>query len=84
MNSFRLSPSSVQSLIGEREAIATMLQGDQENKMLIGSFLEDAVNTTFGLPDGIGPVESTNMVNDVHESDVNDGDEHENVEAGLL
>jgi hypothetical protein len=68
----------------ESEAIATMLQDDQENKMLIGSFLEDAVNTTFGLPDEIGPVESTNMVNDVHESDVNDGDEHENVEMGLL
>ncbi|KAF8540206.1 hypothetical protein BDD12DRAFT_880863 [Trichophaea hybrida] len=68
----------------EREAIATMLQKDQENKLLIGSFLEDAVNITFGRPDEIGPVESTNMVNDAHESDVSDGDEHENVGAGLL
>lgn len=63
----------------EREAIATMLQEDQENKLLIGSFLEDAVNTTFGRLDEIGPVGSTNMVNGAHESDGNNGDEHENV-----
>lgn len=62
----------------EREAIATMLQEDQENKLLIGSFLEDAVNNTFGRSDSIGPVEPTNMVNGVHESDGN-GEEHENV-----
>jgi hypothetical protein len=69
----------------EREAIATMLQEDQENKLLIGSFLEDAIDTTFGRLDEIAPVESTNMINDAHESDKNDGDEHENVVAqGLL
>ena len=68
----------------ERGAISTMLQEDQENKLLIGSFLEDAVNITFGQPDEIGPVESTSMVNDAPESDENNGDEHENVRAGLL
>jgi hypothetical protein len=69
----------------EREAIATMLQEDQENKLLIGSFLEDAIDTTFGRLDEIVPVESTNMINGAHESDKNDGDEHENVVAqGLL
>jgi len=69
----------------EREAIATMLQEDQENKLLIGSFLEDAVGTTFGRPDETGPVESASVVNGAHESDGNDGDEHENVAArGLL
>jgi hypothetical protein len=62
-----------------------MLQEDQENKLLIGSFLEDAIDTTFGRLDEIAPVESTNMINDAHESDKNDGDEHENVVAqGLL
>jgi hypothetical protein len=54
------------------------------HKMLIGSFLEDAFNTTFRWPDEIKPVESINMANDAHESDVNEADEHENVEAGLL
>jgi hypothetical protein len=52
--------------------------------MLIGSFLEDAVNTTFRRPDEIGPIESTNTVNGIYESDVNEGDEHKNVGAGLL
>jgi hypothetical protein len=66
----------------EKEAIATMLQEDQENKLLIGSFLEDAVKITFGGPDEIGPVELTNMVNGAHESDK---DERENVvERGLM
>jgi hypothetical protein len=68
----------------EKEAIAIMLQEDQENKLLIGSFLEDAVNTTFGRPDEIRPVESTNMVNGVHESNGDDGDEPENIVAGGL
>jgi hypothetical protein len=69
----------------EREAIATMLQEDRENKLLIGSFLEDAVNTTFGRPDEIGPMESTNVVNGAYKSDGNDGDEYENVVArGVL
>jgi len=52
--------------------------------MLIGSFLEDAVNTTFGRPDEIGAMDSTNMANGAHESEVNEGDEYENIEAGLL
>lgn len=52
--------------------------------LLIGSFLKDAVNTTFGLLDEIGPVESTNMVNDAHESNMSNGDEHKNVGVGLL
>ncbi|RDL40953.1 uncharacterized protein BP5553_00932 [Venustampulla echinocandica] len=44
----------------EKEAIATMLQDDQENKLLIGSFLEDAVKITFRrLGDG-GPGASKN------------------------
>ena len=47
-----------------------MLQEGQENKLLIGSFLEDAVNTTFGQPDEAGPVESTNVVNGAHENAV--------------
>ena len=68
----------------EKEAIAIMLQEDQENKLLIGSFLEDAVNSTFGRPDEIRPVESTNMVNGVHESNGDDGDEPENIVAGGL
>ncbi|KAH9213623.1 hypothetical protein DL95DRAFT_447010 [Leptodontidium sp. 2 PMI_412] len=69
----------------EREAIATMLQEDEENKLLIGSFLEDAVNITFGRPDEAGPVESINVVNGAHESDGDDGDERENAVArGLL
>lgn len=68
----------------EREAIATMLQEDEENKLLIGSFLEDAVNTTFGRPDEAGPVESINVVNGAHESDGDDGDERENAVAGEL
>ena len=69
----------------ENEAIATMLQEDHENKLLIGSFLEDAVKTTFGRPDEIGPAESTNMANGAHESDGNDRDEDEGVVArGLM
>jgi hypothetical protein len=69
----------------EKKAVATMLQEDQENKFLIGSFLEDAVLTSFRRPDKIGPVESTNIVNGAHESDGNNGDENENVVArGLM
>ncbi len=68
----------------EREAIATTLQEDKENKLLIGSFLEDAVNTIFGRPDEIGAVDSTRMVNSAHESDGNDEGEHEHsVAQGL-
>jgi hypothetical protein len=63
----------------EKEAITTMLQEDQENKLLMGSFLEDAVKTTIGLPDEIGSVASTNIVNGAHESDGDNGDEHKNV-----
>jgi len=55
----------------EKEAIATMLQEDQENKLLVGSFLEDAVKITFGQPE-VGVVEPTNIVNDAQESDGND------------
>ncbi|KAH8587971.1 hypothetical protein B0O99DRAFT_731242 [Bisporella sp. PMI_857] len=50
----------------EKEAIATMLQEDQENKLRIGSFLEDAVKNTFGRPGEIEPVELT--VNGAHEN----------------
>jgi hypothetical protein len=42
------------------------------------------VNTTFGRPNEIGPIESTNMVNGIYETDVNKGDEYENVGTGLL
>jgi hypothetical protein len=62
-----------------------MLQEDHENKLLIGSFLRDAVKTAFGRPDEIRHAESTNMVNGEHESDGNNGDEHEDVVArGLM
>jgi hypothetical protein len=64
-------PSSVQSLV------ATMLQEDHENKLCIGSFLEDAAKNTFRRPDEIGPVELTNMVNGAHESDGSNGYEQE-------
>ena len=50
----------------EKEPIATMLQEDHENKLLIGSFLEDAVKTTFGRPDEVGPTESTLVVANQH------------------
>ena len=62
----------------EKNAIATMLQEDEENKLLIGSFLEEAVKNTFGHPE-IGHPESTNMIDDAHESDESDEAEHENV-----
>jgi hypothetical protein len=68
----------------EKEAIATMLQEDQENKLLIGSFLEGAVKIAFGRP-VVGVVESMNIVNDAQESDGNDENEHENmVEPGIV
>ena len=69
----------------EKEAVATMLQEDHENKLLIGSFLEDAVENIFGRPDEAGPVELTDMVNGAHESESKIGDEHEDaVESGLM
>jgi hypothetical protein len=60
-----------------------MLKEDQENKLLTGSFLEDAVKNTVGRPE-MGSVESTNM-DAAHESDeVDEDDEYENVmEPGL-
>lgn len=58
----------------EKEAIATMLSEDRENKSLAGSFLGDAVKNIFGRP-GSGP---TSMMDGLHESDdVDDGNEHE-------
>lgn len=63
----------------EEDAIATMLKEDQENKLLIGSFLEDAVKNTVGRPE-VGSVESTNMLDAAHEGDeVDEDDEYENV-----
>jgi hypothetical protein len=44
-------------------------------------FLEEAVKIIFGGPKEIEPRESTHMVNGAHESDGNDGDEHEQVIA---
>jgi hypothetical protein len=62
----------------EEDAIATMLKEVQENKLLIGSFLEDAVKNTVGRPE-VGSMGSTNML-DAHEGDeVDDDDEYENV-----
>jgi hypothetical protein len=56
-----------------------MLKEDQENKLLIGSFLEDAVKNTVGKPE-VGSVGSTNMLDTAHEGDeVNEDDEYENV-----
>jgi len=57
----------------EKEAIATMLSEDRENKSLAGSFLEDAVKNIFGRPES-GP---TSMMNGFRESD-DDDNEHEN------
>ena len=54
----------------------------QENKLLVGSFLEVAVKTTFGRHDGIGPVGSINIVNGAHESDR--GEHEKIVECGLM
>jgi hypothetical protein len=63
----------------EEDAIATMLKEDQENKLLIGSFLEDAVKNTVGRPE-VESVESTNMLNAAHDGDeVDEDDEYENV-----
>ncbi|KAH8684278.1 hypothetical protein BGZ60DRAFT_397194 [Tricladium varicosporioides] len=61
----------------EKDAIAMMLRGDQENKLLIGSFLENAINTTFGQPDKIRPTESLNMVDGMPESNGDNGSENE-------
>lgn len=59
----------------EKEAIATMLSEDRENKSLAGSFLEAAVKNIFGRPES-GP---TSMVDGLRESDdVDEGNEHEN------
>jgi hypothetical protein len=66
----------------EKEAIAVMLSEDQENKLLIGSFLEDTVSTFRRAK--TGRVKSTNMTGGVHECDKNDEGEHVNaVEPGL-
>jgi hypothetical protein len=63
----------------EEDAIATMLKEDQENKLLIGLFLEDAVKNTVGRPE-VRSVESTNMLDAAHEGDeVDEDDEYENV-----
>jgi hypothetical protein len=45
----------------EQEAIATMLKDDQENKILIGSFLEASCRETFEMDD-IRQVESTDQL----------------------
>jgi hypothetical protein len=59
----------------EKEAIATMLSKDRENKSLAGSFLEDAVKNIFGRPES----EPTGMMDGLRDSDdVNEGNEHEN------
>jgi len=59
----------------EKEAIATMLSEDRENKSLAGSFLEDAVKNIFGRPES-GP---TSMMDGLRErDDVDEGNEHEN------
>ncbi|PQE27761.1 ubiquinol-cytochrome-c reductase cytochrome c1 protein [Rutstroemia sp. NJR-2017a BVV2] len=63
----------------EKEALATMLQEDQKNKQLVGSFLEGAVKAIFGQRDEIGIIKSTNMVNSAHEDDRNDRNEIQNV-----
>jgi 2-oxoglutarate dehydrogenase complex dehydrogenase (E1) component-like enzyme len=63
----------------EKEALATMLQEDQKNKQLVGSFLEGAVKTIFGQREEIGIIKSTNIVNSAHEDDRNDRNEIENV-----
>jgi hypothetical protein len=69
----------------EKETVAIMIQEDQENRLLIESFLEDAINNAFGQPDKVRPIESTSMVNGAHENDENNGNEQENVVGvGLL
>jgi hypothetical protein len=59
----------------EKEAIATMLTEDRENRSLARSFLEDAVKNIFGRPES-GP---TSMMDGLRESgDVDKGNKHGN------
>lgn len=44
----------------EEDTIATMLKEDQENKLLKGLFLKDAVKSTFRRPE-MGSIESINI-----------------------
>jgi hypothetical protein len=55
----------------EREAIATMLKDDQENKMLIGSLLEASCKEAFVLDDS-GEEEATTVDREQTDSDKND------------
>jgi len=68
----------------EQESIAAMLKENQENKLLIGSFLEDAVNSTFGKP-MIGSVQLPTMAEGAHESNgIVEDDEHDKIEGARL
>ena len=55
----------------EQEAMATMLKDDQENKILIGSFLEASCKEAFGMDD-IRHVESATIDRLETDSDEND------------
>lgn len=57
----------------EREAIATMLKDDQENKMLIGSFLEVACKEYFEVDNG-REMEAAAVDRSQTDSDKNDDD----------
>ena len=62
----------------EQEAMATMLKDDQENKILIGSFLEASCKEAFEMDD-IRHVES-NTINRLE----TDSDENDEPEVGMI
>ena len=59
----------------EQEAIATMLKDDQENKLLIRSFLEASCREAFEMDD-VRHVESTTMDRLETDSGENNDDDH--------
>ena len=64
----------------EQEAIATMLREDQENKLLIGSFLEASIKNASEVKDKV-PVESLQEVNRT-DAEVNGDNSRHDDEAG--
>jgi hypothetical protein len=73
MSGFKLFLSSAQNLIDRsRRFIATMLKDDQENKILIGSFLAASCKEAFEM-DVTRHAESTIM--DRLETDLNENDD---------
>ena len=74
MSGFKLFLGNAENLDRqEQEAMATMLKDDQENKLLIGSFLEASCKEAFEMDD-ITHVESTAIDRLETDSDENDDD----------